>query len=165
MEVAMLFTKDGCFPQPLPEADYRLSDGHLMMPLEGHPDAIEACGWVVAPPVPVFDPDFERPGWDGAAWTVEAISAEEIEAREKMAVPLSVTPRQLRLALLGAGKLGQVQAFVGSGAAPEAAVISWEYATEFLRSDPMLNQLAGALQPPMTGDQIDQLFVAAAQIQ
>jgi hypothetical protein len=160
-----LFTKDGCFPQPLPEADYRLSDGHLMMPLDGHPDAIEACGWVVAPPAPMFDPDCERPGWDGAAWTVEAISAEEIAAREKAAVPLSVTPRQLRLALLGAGKLDQVEAFVASGAAPPAAVISWGYATEFLRSDPMLNQLAAVLQPPLGEDEIDQLFVAAAQIQ
>ncbi len=79
-------------------------------------------------------------------------------------VPQTVTPRQLRLALLGAGKLVQVQTLIDSGNAPEAAVISWEYATEFLRTDPMLNQLASAVQPPLTSDEIDQLFVAAAQI-
>jgi len=97
---------------------------------------------------------------------VDGVVTEILElAPAPIVVPASVTPRQLRLALLGAGKLAQVTAFVGSGQAPEAAVISWEYATEFLRSDPMLNQLAGALQPPMTAEQIDQLFVAAAQIQ
>lgn len=79
-------------------------------------------------------------------------------------VPQIVTPRQLRLALLGAGKLAQVQALIDSGNAPPEAVISWEYATEFLRTDPMLNQLASAVQPPLTSDEIDQLFVAAAQI-
>lgn len=84
---------------------------------------------------------------------------------EPVVVPRSVTPRQLRLALLGAGKLGQVEAFVTSGNAPPEAVISWEYATEFLRSDPMLNQLAAVLQPPLSDAEIDQLFVAAAQIQ
>ncbi len=80
------------------------------------------------------------------------------------AVPQTVTPRQLRLALLGAGKLAQVQALIDSGQAPPEAVISWEYATEFLRTDPMLNQLASAVQPSLTSDEIDQLFVAAAQI-
>ena len=77
-------------------------------------------------------------------------------------VPASVTPRQLRLALLAAGKLGQVTEFVGSGQAPEAAVISWEYATEFLRSDPMLGQFAAMLG--MSDDDVDGLFVAAARI-
>jgi hypothetical protein len=80
-------------------------------------------------------------------------------------VPGSVTPRQLRLALLGAGKLEQIEWFLEGPNAPREAIISWEYATEFLRSDPMLNQLAGALQPPLSGGEIDQLFVAAAQIQ
>ena len=79
-------------------------------------------------------------------------------------VPASVTPRQLRLALHFTGKLDQVEAFVTGGQAPPEAVISWEYATEFLRSDPMLNQLAGALQPPLHQEEIDALFIAAAQI-
>jgi hypothetical protein len=98
----------------------------------------------------------------------ERVDAAVIEILElapaPIVVPASVTPRQLRLALHGAGKLAQVQAFVDSGQAPPEAVISWEYATEFLRSDPMLNQLAGALQPPLNQEEIDALFIAAAQI-
>ena len=86
-------------------------------------------------------------------------------APEPIVIPNSVTPRQLRLALLGADRLDQVEAFVAGGHAPKAAVISWEYATEFLRSDPMLNQLAAVLQPPLGDAAIDQLFVAAAKIQ
>jgi hypothetical protein len=85
-------------------------------------------------------------------------------APEPVVIPASVTPRQLRLALLFAGKLDQVEAFVASGHAPKAAVISWEYATEFLRGDPMLNELAGALQPPLASADIDALFVAASRI-
>jgi len=84
-------------------------------------------------------------------------------APEPVAVPASVTPRQLRLALLGAGKLDQVEAFVTGGQAPPEAVISWEYATEFLRSDPMLGQFAAMLG--MTDEEVDGLFIAAAQIQ
>jgi len=68
----------------------------------------------------------------------------------------------LRLALLGAGKFGQVETFVGSGKAPPEAVISWEYATEFLRSDPMLGQFAAMLG--LSDDDVDGLFIAAAQI-
>lgn len=99
---------------------------------------------------------FERQG-DQVLQVVEVEDAPVV-------IPASVTPRQLRLALLSAGRLAQVQAFVDSGYAPQEAVISWEYATEFLRSDPMLNQLAGALTPPMGGEEIDQLFLAASQI-
>lgn len=89
------------------------------------------------------------------------MTEDEIRTRD---VPSVVTPRQLRLALHGAGKLAQVQAFVDSGKAPAEAVISWEYATEFLRTDPMLNQLATVLQPPMSPADIDALFVAAGAI-
>jgi hypothetical protein len=78
-------------------------------------------------------------------------------------VPASVTPRQLRLALLFAGKLAQVEAFVAGDQAPPEAVISWEYATEFLRGDPMLGQFAAMLG--LSDDDVDGLFIAAAQIQ
>jgi hypothetical protein len=42
--------------------------------------------------------------------------------------------------------------------------ITWEYATEFRRNDPLLNQLAANLTPPLTAEQIDQFFIAAAQL-
>jgi len=78
-------------------------------------------------------------------------------------VPTIVTPRQLRLALHFAGKRAQVEAFVASDQAPPEAVISWEYATEFLRNDPMLGQFAAMLG--LSGEEVDALFIAAAQIQ
>lgn len=79
-------------------------------------------------------------------------------------VPVAVSPRQLRLALLGAGMLDQVSAFVAGANVPPAARISWEYATEYRRDDPMLNAMAQQLQPPLSEAQIDRLFIAAAAI-
>ena len=94
---------------------------------------------------------------------VDGVVTEILElAPASIVVPASVTPRQLRLALHFAGKLAQVEAFVAGGQAPPEAVISWEYATEFLRSDPMLGQFAAMLG--MTGEEVDGLFIAAAQI-
>lgn len=82
-------------------------------------------------------------------------------------MPFAVSPRQLRLALLGAGGglLEQIETFVASPAAPPAARIAWEYATEFRRDDPMLVELAQHLDPPLPPEQIDQLFAVAAGIQ
>jgi len=77
-------------------------------------------------------------------------------------VPTSVTPRQLRLALHYGGKLAQVEQFVASGQAPQEAKIAWEYAVEFLRTDPMLEQFAHMLG--MSEQDVDAMFVAAAQI-
>jgi hypothetical protein len=42
--------------------------------------------------------------------------------------------------------------------------ITWEYALEFRRDDPLLAQLAANLTPPLTSEQIDQFFIAAAQL-
>ena len=79
-------------------------------------------------------------------------------------VPQAVTPRQLKLALLGADLLDDIEAFIASGAVPRKAVISWEDATEYRRDDPMLNEMAAHLTPPLSAEQIDQLFIAAAAI-
>ena len=83
---------------------------------------------------------------------------------EAPGVPLAVTPRQLRLALLGAGLLDTIDAFVASEAVPAAARISWEYAVEYRRDDVTLNAMAARLDPPLAAEQIDALFVAAAAI-
>lgn len=105
----------------------------------------------------VVSSHYERQGGD----VVQVLELEDAP----VVVPESVTPRQLRLALLGAGKLAQINAFVTSGAVPEAARISWEYATEYRRDDPLLNQMAGLLDPPLSQAQIDGLFIQASQIQ
>lgn len=75
-------------------------------------------------------------------------------------VPLSVTPRQARLALFGAGLLEQVEAAVD--AAGGQTKITWEYATEINRNDPLIQTLGFALG--LSDKQIDALFVQAAEI-
>lgn len=75
-------------------------------------------------------------------------------------VPASVTPRQVRLLLLQQGLLSQVEAMIAAG--DEAAKITWEFASEFRRDDPLL--LALSSQLGLTPQQVDGFFIAAAQI-
>jgi hypothetical protein len=79
-------------------------------------------------------------------------------------VPQSVTMRQARLALLGAGKLAAVEAAIDSLAEPikTAARIEWEYSNEVQRANGVVSQLAPALG--MTEAEIDALFTQAATL-
>ena len=77
----------------------------------------------------------------------------------------SVAMRQARLALLGAGLLGQVSSAIA--AIPDAtqraaAEIEWEYATEVLRDSPWVLQLSNALG--LDDDQLDKLFTIASAL-
>lgn len=74
--------------------------------------------------------------------------------------PVSVTPRQARLALMGAGILDQVQAAVDQ--AGGSTKITWEYASEISRTDPLITAIGGALG--LTAAQIDALFINAATL-
>ncbi|MGY3589357.1 XkdW family protein [Bradyrhizobium sp. USDA 4350] len=102
-----------------------------------------------------------------AAWyraDVTQPTQAEIEAVDTDAlpspVPQTVTPRQARLALLAAGLLDQVEAAVKT--AGGATQITWDYATEVNRSDPMIAQIGASLN--LTAAQIDALFVQAATL-
>lgn len=77
------------------------------------------------------------------------------------AVPFSVSMRQARLALLGAGMLTQVEAAINALPEPQrtAAKITWEYSTEVQRNFGLVPQMAAALG--LTDAQIDALFIAA----
>ncbi len=79
-------------------------------------------------------------------------------------VPQSVTMRQARLALFGAGLLSSVDAAIASMSDPDKTVaqITWEFAQTVDRQFGMVPQLAAALG--MTEQQIDDLFIAAAQL-
>lgn len=81
-----------------------------------------------------------------------------------IAVPQSVTMRQARLALLGAGLLSSVDAAIAGMAEPDKTVaqITWEFAATVDRQFGMVPTLAAALG--MTEAQIDALFIAAAQL-
>jgi hypothetical protein len=75
-------------------------------------------------------------------------------------VPTVVTMRQARLALLQEGLLAIVDVEIAQG--EKADQISWEYATEVSRYDPMVKNLGVALN--LSEEQLDELFLLAATI-
>jgi hypothetical protein len=90
----------------------------------------------------------------------EWIAAGNTPAPYVAPVPTSVSQRQARLALLGAGLLDQVETIVT--AAGGAAKITWDWATEITRHDPMVSTLGPALG--LSDAQIDALFVTASTL-
>lgn len=97
-------------------------------------------------------------------WTEEQIAARKARLAamglDKPPVPASITPRQCRLILAQQGLLDSVEAMIAQST--QDVRITWEYALEFRRDDPLLKQLAGNLG--LTDEQIDQFFIAAAQL-
>ena len=79
-------------------------------------------------------------------------------------VPSVVTRRQAKLALHGAGLLSLVEPALQALSEPQktAAIIEWEDATELHRDHGLINSLAVSLG--LTSEQIDNLFIQAAQI-
>lgn len=79
-------------------------------------------------------------------------------------VPVSVSTRQARMALLRAGLLANVVTIIASmeGEAGDEARIEWEYATELRRDHFLIKALGAALN--LSEDQIDDLFRTAAAI-
>lgn len=96
--------------------------------------------------------------WDGQ--TVSDAPAPTIPP----GVPQSITPRQARLALLGAGLLETVQTAFAEISEPQrtAAQIEWDYALTIERGSPLVAKMAAALG--MTDGQVDALFVAGAAL-
>lgn len=79
-------------------------------------------------------------------------------------VPQTVTMRQARLALLGAGLLSTVEAAIDAQAEPTKSQIKieFEYATEVARQWPTLLALAPALG--LDDADLDNLFITASQL-
>ena len=79
-------------------------------------------------------------------------------------VPTSLSMRQARLALLGAGLLASADAAIAAmpDATGDAARIEWEYAQEVRRDSPLLAGMIAALG--LTTEQVNGLFVAAAAL-
>ena len=98
------------------------------------------------------------------AWEVAALTPEEMESARRVLVPSSVTMRQARLALLGAGLLASVDAAIDSLPSPqkEAARIEWEYATEVQRSYGLVPMMGAALG--LDDAALDALFIEAAAL-
>lgn len=108
----------------------------------------------VAPPE--FDPATAGCFWRGDHW--ELVPGEV----PSDPVPVVVTMRQARLALLGAGLLAQVNTAVANmpGTEGDAARIEWEYAQEVRRDSPLVAGLSAALG--LTDEALDNLYKAAA---
>ena len=66
----------------------------------------------------------------------------------------------MRLLLLSQNLLAQVEAIIA--ASDEATKITWQYASEFNRNDPLLGALAKQLG--LTDEQVDDFFIAAAAL-
>lgn len=79
-------------------------------------------------------------------------------------VPDEVTMRQARLALLGAGLLGDVETALDALSEPTktAARIEWDYSNTLRRHHPLVGTLGGALG--LTSGQLDDLFIAAGAL-
>lgn len=101
---------------------------------------------------------------DGEWIASDAAAVQRIIDEFRQPVPEIVSARQARLALLGAGLLARVEQALAAlpGAEGEAARIEWEYATEIRRASPLINALAPILG--LTGEQVDELFIAAKAI-
>ena len=117
----------------------------------------------VEPPVV---PDGHRARWSNG-WALEAIPQPEPEPAPPppppVVIPQSVTMRQARLALLGAGLLDDVAAAIAAIPDPvqrKAAEIEWEYAQTVDRNSPFTQQMAAGLN--LTAEQLDALFTQAA---
>ena len=111
--------------------------------------------------ITALDPLFSNGAWT-QGWTVTDKSPEQIAAEARDMVPIAVTMRQARLAMLGAGVLSAANDAIAAmeGVQGDAARIEWEYAQEVRRDAPLVAGMAAALG--LSETQIDGLFVAAA---
>ena len=92
--------------------------------------------------------------------TVRPFTEEEIAAHQKAAVPEAITPRQCRLMLLQMGISQSVEEMIAQQ--DEATKVSWEYATEFRRDNPLLLSLSANLS--LSSAEIDKFFVTASKL-
>jgi hypothetical protein len=99
-------------------------------------------------------------------WNVVNLTQEEIDAKiaEETVVPLEVTMRQARLALLADGKLGDVQSVIDSLSSPqrEMAQIEWDYSSTVKRSNRFVALIGQALG--YSEEDLDNLFIDAAKL-
>jgi hypothetical protein len=162
----------GAARYPVTLTDFRRENPRLLMRAAPDPEGLAAHGLFPVAPTEAPAPDISKDVTRGAAlqdgtwvevWTVtdappEAV-AERFAARRAGMV---VTMRQARLALLGAGLLALVEgslAAIEDEAERAAAQITWEFAIEVRRTDPLIAALAPVLG--LTDEQIDALFAVA----
>lgn len=100
---------------------------------------------------------------DGIWQSVNNASHDDINAAIAAYHPvlsITVSPRQIRLALNHLNMRDAVESFVSTANRDIRDV--WEFSVEIRRDDPVLNQLYPALG--LTSDQVDQLFMLASTL-
>lgn len=107
------------------------------------------------------DPVLENGQWH-RTWVVTDASHEEIERRQKALIPDSVTALQALLALDQAGLSGAYETWSQDPGRTFSQRAFIEKAQHWRRDDPTL--AAAALDLGLSEEQLDQLFVAASQI-
>ena len=133
-------------------------DGQGFWPVVVTTPSYDASRQVLVPPASyAADPDTKTVA--GTA-TVRNMTADEYAAANS--VPARVTNYQARRAIRAAKLFDQVDAAIRAAGDPDF-VDAWDYANEFLRDDPVILALPAALNPPLTSDQIDELFRVAAR--
>lgn len=88
----------------------------------------------------------------------EAMNLKEQKEKD-LSVPTSITMRQARLYLLGAGLLEQVDSIVSQN---EAWKIEWEYATDVVKNSPLVVALSSQLG--LSSEAIDVMFDEASKL-
>lgn len=98
-------------------------------------------------------PDQPAPNaqWNGTEWVIPPPY-----------VPQVVSRFQAKAALLQAGLLSRVEAFINDPATDPLAKLAWGEAIEFYRQSPTILSMAAALS--LTPQQLDELFTQAASI-
>lgn len=92
----------------------------------------------------------------------DTIRAAELTNQPPVAVPQSVTRFKAKAALLNAGLLDAVESLMGNENTPALSRLAWKEALEFERNSQTVAAMADALN--LSGSQLDDLFIAAAQI-
>ncbi|WP_096024605.1 hypothetical protein [Campylobacter lanienae] len=94
---------------------------------------------------------------------IDSIIDDSEEMKERLenfrddGVPYKISIRQAKLALLGAGLLDDIENAMAS--ADRSVQISWEYATEFERDNPLILYFQTLLN--LSKEQVDNLFMSA----
>lgn len=93
---------------------------------------------------------------------IESFTEEAVQIKF---VPEVVTPRQMRVALITSGiSLESIESIIDSLPEPDRSIIrvTWEYSTEFQRSNPFIASMAPLLN--LTNSQVDDLFILASTL-
>lgn len=147
-----------------------VDDNGCIISMEPDPEHSQIAGYRIVGISKTEAGDFTRgPGGTayGMKWTGDGIAnpADLMTTQEKRAAMPPLTPRQFRDALVDSDIMpDDVTGAINQIADPKArakALNAWEYPTEFLRTDQLLEQIGASFD--LSPDAIDAMWAAATQ--